>query len=865
MIHKKYNIGRMLSALIGVLFSLLLGIGTAWAEGSKDLFPANARGARSLLYLGERNGAVGSITNQMYPAVFPNTRGTHYVYAEEGEQIALATDVNSINAQRIFLFAPDGREVTLNVIAGAGTISNRTEELAGPRLPGQPEGDGKYLPIYYRVPMGEGGIYKVEMIGSITAPFIPATAVTTTTNAQVWPSTKIMQTIIAWDISVAKQTAGNWNWINGRVFTTALNLFTPYNTMNVYPPLDFYGTFKILTYDGYVYNMESNGHSGTVFPITANNFGLSTEEKPDEPRYSSYFDGNKATMERLYGDPHAPDTRYKVFYKVFYTMPDSAMPEKARYALTGRETWLRVKEKNSSNVIVDFTIKEITLTEGTPGMNGAYIVYDNPMNSTYKIVIKPNENAPSNFQERVLEGTSHVGLNQIYWDGKDGLGTPVSLGSITIKLDLNFHFGEIHIPSFCIGKNLNGTIIELLSTDLQAVRSDKVYWEDIHMSSTSMSPAYNVYKGLPLDASHITIPEGTSSRLNGHIFGRTAGNERTINNNTAYDTWAFAERSSTSIDKSYLVADLEVVSITADKENLSVNEEVTYTIKTKNNGPNDAQGALFTFLIPEGFESVQTQFVDNSCGTESSAITFNSVNHSYVSKLDLPNGCEVVYTIKLKAIAPASGAIKVEATILRPRDIYDPDATNTLGLAPIDAHFECENSGVSIPCNNIKENEEVIFSNAGFTLVKDGIFNDLNHDGQAQVGETIIYTLRLTNVGETPLSDIVLIDPLFGGVISAVPVKSINSDSVLDINEVWVYTLTYVLEQTDLERKGVYNQASATGMTSIRTIETKSKPTIPMLPTDPGYDPTRQEHTYVPLRVNTLLITNPMVRQSVKK
>lgn len=865
MIHKKYNIGRKVRVLIGVLFSLLLGIGTAWAEGSKDLFPANARGARSLLYLGERRGSIGSITNQMYPSVFPNTRGTHYVYAEEGEQIALATDVNSITAQRILLFAPDGREVSLNVVPGAGTISNRAAELAGPRLPGQPAEDGKYLPIYYMVPMGEGGIYKVEMIGSTDSPFIPAFNVTTTTNARVWPSAKIWDTVIAWDISVARQTAGTWNWISGRVFTTALNLFTAYNNSAVYPTSGFYGTFKILTNDGYVYNMESNGHLGTVFPVTANNFGLSTEEKPNEPRYTSYFDGNKDLMSRLYGNPHAPDTRFKVFYKVFYTMPDSGMPEKARYALTGRDTWLRVKEKNTANVVVDFTIKEITLAEGTPGMNGAYIVYDNPTNSTYKIVIKPNENAPSNFRERILEGTSNVGLNQIYWDGKDGLGNLVSLGSITVQLDLNMRFGEIHIPSFCIGKNLNGTIIELLSTDLQTVRSDKVYWEDVNMGAAQLSPAYNVHKGLPLDASHTTIPDGISSRVNGHIFGRNGGNDRIIGNNAAFDTWAFAERSSTSIDKNYLVADLEVVSITSDKVNLSANEEVTYTIKAKNNGPNDAQGALFTFLIPEGFESVQTQFMDNSCGTESSEITFNSANHSYVSKLDLPNGCEVVYKIKVKAIAPTSGVIKVEATILRPQDIYDPDATNTLGLAPTDAHFECANSGISTPCNNIKEYKEVIFNNAGFTLVKDGVFNDLNHDGYAQVGETISYTLRLTNVGETPLSDIVLIDPLFGGVVSAVPIKSINSDSVLDINEVWTYTLTYVLAQTDLENKGVYNQASATGMASIRTIETKSKPTSPMLPTDPGYDPTRKEHTFVPLRVNTLLITNPMVRQRVKK
>ncbi len=78
-----------------ILFSFsVIGFSQLHAEGSKTIYPTGASGGRADLYSG---------TSSALSFPFP-TIGEHYVYAEAGEQIALATSAqwyNSSNGAQI--------------------------------------------------------------------------------------------------------------------------------------------------------------------------------------------------------------------------------------------------------------------------------------------------------------------------------------------------------------------------------------------------------------------------------------------------------------------------------------------------------------------------------------------------------------------------------------------------------------------------------------------------------------------------------------------------------------------------------------------------------------------------------------------
>src|SRR5690625_3767781 len=160
---------KLLVLLVFILFSGTLSAQQYWGSGSRDLYPENARGGRATLYSG-----VNPSINMPFP-----TRGVHYVYADVGETIALASSAqwNSYTTGWIFptthyqgdlirLYGPDGNPVSLgygNRNNRNGRIANRNQELAGPRLPEESTGTG-YTAIYHTVT--EPGIYRVEFDGT---------------------------------------------------------------------------------------------------------------------------------------------------------------------------------------------------------------------------------------------------------------------------------------------------------------------------------------------------------------------------------------------------------------------------------------------------------------------------------------------------------------------------------------------------------------------------------------------------------------------------------------------------------------------------------------------------------------------------
>src|SRR5690554_6683740 len=94
------------------------------ADGSKDLYPSGKQGRRAFL-------RSSTTATDNWP--FPNL-GTHYVYAEPGERITVASSLQAVGGPaRIRLYSPTDAQIPLNFNNG-GRIQNRAQEIAGPHM-----------------------------------------------------------------------------------------------------------------------------------------------------------------------------------------------------------------------------------------------------------------------------------------------------------------------------------------------------------------------------------------------------------------------------------------------------------------------------------------------------------------------------------------------------------------------------------------------------------------------------------------------------------------------------------------------------------------------------------------------------------
>jgi hypothetical protein len=543
----------------------LVGI---YADGSKDLYPSGTTGNRA--YLRSNTGVT-----ENWP--FPN-RGTHFVYAEVGETITLASSAQSGTTKRIRLYAPNGNEVTLTVANNQGNIADRNAELAGPRRVGQAAGDNRYLPIYYTVPAGAAGIYKVEFdgtgnnSGSVTG---AATSLSQPSNSSY---------VAGWDVSVINTT--NTDFIKGRVYTNVLNMSVASSTTT-----GFYGLVYVLTKDGYTYRVNNNGNNGIYFTFFVNNNGF-VNATTKVPIYKSL---NTTTgIGNQVHDPNLADTDVSITHKLFYTQPSADLPLDVEVsgAVPGGKTWLK-------NTIVVPKVEEVKVlgtdnTEGQISSKGGYIRFKTESQGTFTIKIE-STGTPA-FTTRHMYGAAKIGENSVYWDGKDGDNIPIPAGHVPAKITVQLQGAEVHFPFFDMEMNLRGTIIELLDhNNLNNVLSDIVYWDDSNITINSNNNSGS--SSSPVNNSHLppTNSSGISSNSNGHKWAVGISNASYgFGNEKSIDTWTFIKGEEKTIETAVTIkeADLQVSSVTVDKSSVRLEEEDTngdynptilsYTVKVKN-------------------------------------------------------------------------------------------------------------------------------------------------------------------------------------------------------------------------------------------------------------------------------------------
>ncbi|MFC4197002.1 cadherin-like domain-containing protein, partial [Pedobacter jamesrossensis] len=673
--------------VLGILVSTQV-----FADGSKNLYPSTANGGRAKL----RSSTVSSAS---YP--FPGLNA-HFAYAKEGELITMASSEMGLGSAAIRMTAPDG---TITNFTGSanGLISNRTAELAGPRQPGI-VGGNFYTPVYYAVPSGGAGLYKIEFIAGGGAAANNTTGRADIAATDNWVNNGAGSALLsAWDVSIFSNNTSTGALIPGRVYANILTL--DINAGSAFPAnRNFYGIMYVLTKDGFVYRTNNNGNNGISFTFFVNNKGL--VDATDQPKYKSV---NTTTgIASQIQDPRNSDTQSSITHKMFYTLPASDLPALSSGAVPGGTTWLKNARLNPE--VSNLNIVGIDGTIGQVSNKGGNVIFDANLAGRYaiKIISTRPVGDPLYFPTRTLSGNALSGSNSVVWDGKDGSGTLLPSGSIPATLTVQLQGAEVHFPYFDMEVNPNGLILDLLAADNSTVQSNVVYWDDSDITVSDVPSS-------PINASQFDIPAGTSSATNGHKWGTvTSPTSGTFGDNKSMDTWTFILGTEETLNLLVEVkqADLEVVSITPSASTIAANGTVNYTVVTRNNGPSDVTGAPFSFTVPAGYE-ITNVVSTTSCAAEvENAISADKF--TYNSKLSLANGCSISYVVSVKAIPSvvAGSALNVTATIMRPNDVTDPDATNTLAnVPPTNPQFECTNNGLGGSCNNIKTSSAVLVVN----------------------------------------------------------------------------------------------------------------------------------------------------------
>lgn len=666
----------LLTAIVMLLSNNLL-----LADGSKDLYPNGKLGYRAYLR--------SSLTPDTERWPFP-TNGTHYVYARAGERITLASSAQLAGTNSaIKLYNPSGNSV-LNE-ASAGQIPSRDHEKNGPKLFGE-SSSTKYTPLYYLVPSGGAGIYRVEFLARGSGD--PSTTILADAN---WTQTNNTSGIFAWDISVIN--TANTAFISGRVYTTLLNLSNGINNSNTN---GFRGIVYGLTDDGFTYRINNNGNNGLYFSFFINNNGF--RDASGKSKYKSLTITNLSASDVQ--NPMAADiitsTTQQITHKIFYTLPDPNLPPSSIGAVPGGSTWLKIVPLVP--VVTQVSSEGVEGTQGQISSKGGYIKFNSNRPAKYTIIIKSSA-TPAAFAQTVLTGFANQDANSILWDGKDGAGQPLPAGTHQAQISVQLQGAEVHFPYIDMEYNQNGTIIDLLNkNDLSQVESSMVYWNDEDIpnvtNGSNSSPKNNTHLP-PINSA------GINSNTNGHTWGLNGtGTSGQFGDQKSIDTWAFVKGPMETLPLPIVtrIADLKISQMTADKTAVIPGDILTFYVKAKNDGPSAATGSKFTFTHPVGFTPQSVVFDGKGCGTQSVTITYNASTRTYSSNIDLPNGCEIGYTIKLVATTNvASGNQSFSAGILRPSDVTDPDATNPdTAIMPTDAQSECINNGMGGNCNNIR-------------------------------------------------------------------------------------------------------------------------------------------------------------------
>ena len=312
----------------------------------------------------------------------------------------------------------------------------------------------------------------------------------------------------------------------------------------------------------------------------------------------------------------------------------------------------------------------------------------------------------------------------LWWDNLDGFGVQSSVG---------YEPDEIEGPEFLVVKfNLRQFLSQLSFTDF--------FYEGPAGSEYQEQGYYRLTVG-GVNGPLVQFLADTSQ-----VSGTTNGVLNLAVNNDLADQITFtAPGVQGSQTHEYAVAGVDVTTVNADlsimktdsPDPVTVGQTLTYTITVTNNGPDGATGVTMTDILPGGVTYGSATPSQGSCSELSGTVTCNLGS--------LANGASATITILVTPTAP--GTITNTATVTGTEN--DPNTANN-------------NTGpVSTTVNPIPP------PSADLSITK------TDSPDPVTVGQTLTYTITVTNNGPSGATGVTVTDTLPGSVtfVSASPTQ----------------------------------------------------------------------------------------------
>ncbi|MBQ0116614.1 MAG: gliding motility-associated C-terminal domain-containing protein, partial [Flavobacterium sp.] len=164
------------------------------------------------------------------------------------------------------------------------------------------------------------------------------------------------------------------------------------------------------------------------------------------------------------------------------------------------------------------------------------------------------------------------------------------------------------------------------------------------------------------------------------------------------------------------------------------------------------------------------------------------------------------FAVTPSVLAPSEVAYITINYVLTQVDIDANQVSNTATVHAVDP----KNRPVTDISGSQIDNDDVtvltLVSNPKVSLLKESVYNDINNNGLADLGDAILYIFTVKNTGDLTLYDLKIQDSVvFNGDIDVNP-------SILNPGQTGTAQLMYALTQSDLDAGVVFNTAVVTGV-----------------------------------------------------
>jgi hypothetical protein len=533
----------------------LLFTGSLRAEGSRELNNSTRTDAFRI-FLSYTNPVTGTTSTPGWYRITSldsiEARNYFYVYARVGDSICVASSALGVGTSgAIQIYGPGGALLqtytapqTIGGIPNHGLMpsgaGSKAIENQGP-FGLYNGGTGGYRPL--TIVAATAGVYRITFISpdpaSSASNYFNNPTLVPRANADFNQTTN--NTLIsAFDVSIIK----NGVIVPGRMFTDYMSL-SGGDLRRTNGGISYYFTeyftLRVLTREGYRYNVSYNGVAPYGYFIYADNVGMQLNDGINPAYESIIYQPTRPANRRIF-KPGDPETDYETKHKIFFNEPDNTMPATATSG--GATTWLySTWSATTYNTTVTYLLTQI------PNPLSGYFQFGFTVPGVrFKIYLDLNkDNIYGNAQDYILSGITDTPATYLYWDGLDSSGNPVTLGALDCyNMKIEFLSGEMHIPLTDAENFRNGLEIARLNGNNTSVRPDStVHWNDLPLNdNTNLSgsfvkrtPAAGVWSNGGVHRWERTEP--ASPPTFGYTGSPTHPSTVYYGDNRYMDTWAY--------------------------------------------------------------------------------------------------------------------------------------------------------------------------------------------------------------------------------------------------------------------------------------------------------------------------------------